>query len=272
MIFVVLFAGIFLILWGVLILAAQPLEHALNYLANRMARFRYGDYLSVIILVMVGAVVTAWAADGFIDLAELLHRNSPLLQKVDAEAHLWAVTQRSAGATTFFSTFTIIGGPLILSVVVAIVTLVLLVKKRFRWAAYLVLTTGFGALLLRGLKTYFARARPDLATAIRQAHGYSFPSGHAMGATVVCGALTYLAFRVCKGWRAKGAALAAGATFILAVAFSRVYLGVHWISDIAAGVSAGLLWITVTTVAYETTRRIRLVRELRRRAKTPETP
>jgi undecaprenyl-diphosphatase len=97
-----------------------------------------------------------------------------------------------------------------------------------------------------------------------------------MGSTIVAGALTYLAFRVCKTWRAKAAALAAGTTFIAAVSFSRVYLGVHWISDIAAGLTAGLVWVTTATIAYEATRRIRLIRELRRRAgvvsKTPETP
>lgn len=270
MVFVVIFAGLFLLLWGFFIVVARPLEHALHVLANRTARFRYGDYLPVVILVVVGFAVSAFAGDAFEDLAELVHGQSPLLHQADTRAHQWASNQRSPGATAFFTTFTVAGGPLFLAVVVVITAVVLLVKRDFRWAAYLVLTTGLGSLLVAQLKIYFARARPDLTVALRHAKGYSFPSGHAMGSTIVAGALTYLAFRICKTWRAKAAALAAGTTFIAAVSFSRIYLGVHWISDIAAGLTAGLVWVTTATIAYEATRRIRLIRELRRRARTPE--
>src|SRR5437870_5881144 len=87
-----------------------------------------------------------------------------------------------------------------------------------------------GALLLMELKRYFARARPDLAEALRRASGYSFPSGHAMGSTIVFGALGYLALRSQRTWRTKAAALAAAVTLIITIALSRVYLGVHWIS------------------------------------------
>src|SRR3989442_15479017 len=95
------------------------------------------------------------------------------------------------------------------------------------------------------------------------APGYSFPSGHAMGSTVVLGALSYLAVRTATQWRWKAAWLALTWTLIAAIALSRVYLGVHWISDVAAGVVAGMLWVGVTTLAYETLRRIRLLRAMR---------
>ena len=270
MLFLLTFTGLFLLLWGAFLIAAAPMEHALAFLANRTARFRYRDYLPVVILVAAGFVVSAFAGDAFEDLAELVRGQSPFLREVDNSAHEWASSLRTTGSTAFFSTFTFAGGPLFLAIAVAIVTIVLLVQKRFRWAAFLALTTGLGALLNMLLKIYFARTRPDLTVALRHASGYSFPSGHAMGSTIVAGALTYLAFRVCKTWRTKAAVLAGGTTFIFAVAFSRVYLGVHWISDIAAGFSAGLVWVTTAVIAYETVRRIRLIRELRRRATTPE--
>ncbi|HUR79773.1 MAG TPA: hypothetical protein VM733_03340, partial [Thermoanaerobaculia bacterium] len=53
------------------------------------------------------------------------------------------------------------------------------------------------------------------------------------------------------------------ATMILAISTSRIYLGVHWISNVGAGIAAGLIWVIAATVAYETMRRIRLVRALR---------
>jgi undecaprenyl-diphosphatase len=249
---------------------APPLERALSWLGNRTARFRYRDYLPVVVLLAAGVIVTANAGDEFLDLAELVHARSPLLQEVDRRAHDWAAAERSTGATAFFTFFTIAGTPVALGGIVAVASAILIFQKRFRWAAYLIFTTVMGALLVLQLKSYFARERPDLAVALRHADGYSFPSGHAMGSTVVSGALAYLALRACRTWRAKAAALAAAATFVLAVAFSRVYLGVHWISDIAAGFAAGLTWITTATVAYEAFRRIRLIRELRRRATTPE--
>jgi undecaprenyl-diphosphatase len=121
-------------------------------------------------------------------------------------------------------------------------------------------------LLVLQLKSLFARARPDLAEALRTADGYSFPSGHAMGSVVVFGALSYLVLRLHAPWRRRAAGLAAAGTFIAAISVSRIYLGVHWISDIAAGLCAGTVWVTVATVAYETFRRIRLIRALRARS------
>jgi undecaprenyl-diphosphatase len=98
---------------------------------------------------------------------------------------------------------------------------------------------------------------------LRDAHGYSFPSGHAMGSAVCFGALAYLALRAIPRWRYRAAAIAFAFTMILAISASRIYLGVHWISDVGAGIAAGLIWVIAATVAHETMRRIRMVRALR---------
>jgi undecaprenyl-diphosphatase len=217
-------------------------------------------YLPLTAIVIGGALLTAWAGDAFLDLAELVHDKSPVLQQIDAGVHDWAVSRRTAGTTRLFVTVTNIGGPAGLAVLVVIVTIALVIRRRYRWAVYLALTTGGGALLNMELKRYFARVRPDVAEMLRLAHGYSFPSGHAMGSTVTFGALSYLAFRVAKTWRWKAAALAFAMTLIVAVSLSRVYLGAHWISDVGAGMAAGAIWVATMTVAYETFRRMRLLR------------
>jgi membrane-associated phospholipid phosphatase len=263
----VLFVTLFLLLFAVLALffrlVGPVLERLLRYAANRTAKFRYRDYLPVVIVLAAGAAVTAMAGDAFLDLAELVHESSPRLHRIDGEVHQWAAASREQGATPFFTLMTIIGTPVGLGVLCAIVAGILIVRGRWRWAAYLFLTGGIGGLLNLQLKAYFARARPELAEALRDAHGYSFPSGHAMGSTMVFGALCYLAFRVIRTWRWRAVALAFNCSMIVAIATSRIYLGVHWISDIAAGIAAGLIWLIATTVAYETFRRIRLVRSLR---------
>jgi undecaprenyl-diphosphatase len=220
----------------------------------------------VFVLLAGGIVATTMAGDAFLDIAESVHANSPRVQQVDAAAHRWAALNRSGGSTAFFVAMTTLGSPVALGTIAAVVAGYLAIRGRWRWAAFLLVSITLGGLLNLALKSYFARARPALAEALRAAHGYSFPSGHAMGSTVTFGALTYLAIRSLHGWKQRSAVLAFSSTLVLAIAISRVYLGVHWISDIAAGIAAGLIWTATTTVAYETLRRIRHVRARRTHA------
>jgi membrane-associated phospholipid phosphatase len=275
------FAGlviVFLVLWGILSLALPHLWAALTALAGRIASLsmRYGfiqraihatsrlrDYLPVVVILVLGVAVVAWTGDEFLDVAELVHAKSPSLQQMDLKAHDWAVTRRTSNATTFFETMSTVGGPAGVGVIVGIALVALLLARHFSRAGYLAVTTSGGGLLDLELKNYFARARPDVAEALRRAQGFSFPSGHAMGSAVVFGALAYVAFRTIRQWRWKAASVAVGITMIISVAISRVYLGVHWLSDVTAGVVCGLLWVTVTTVAYETFRRVHLIRTIR---------
>ena len=264
MLFILGFLLLFVLLWGVFYAAGPLLERLLSRSAQRLARFRYRDYLPVVVLVVIGIGVTATAGDAFLDLAEAMRAGSPEIREADARAHAWARTTRSPGATHFFTVMTIIGTPAGLAVLAALFSIYLFARKRWRWASYLFLTGSIGGLLNLQLKSYFARARPELAEALRDAHGYSFPSGHAMGSTIVFGALAYLSFRILRRWSVRAPALALCCTFIVSICVSRIYLGVHWISDIGAGVAAGLVWLITATVAYEGFRRIRLVRALRR--------
>lgn len=265
MFFLVVFLLVFFFLWLIFLVAEPALERLLKRAAHWTAKFRYRDYLPVAIVLLIGLAATSFAGDAFVDLAELVHSNSTELHDIDARFHAWANDSRTPGATLFFTTMTIIGTPLPLGIVVAVVTGLLLHKQHWRWAAYLVFTCAVGSLLNLLLKTYFHRTRPDLAEALRHASGYSFPSGHAMGSTVVFGALAYVAVRALAHWqwRWRAAALAFAGATILAIASSRIYLGVHWISDVGAGIAAGATWVITSTVAYETFRRIRLLRALR---------
>ena len=266
MLLVLPFLGLFLLFWAILIPAAPVLQRALTWVGSRTARLRYRDYVPVALLLLGGVFAAIFVGDEFLDLAELVHENSPVLREFDARAHEWARTERTAGATLFFTVMTYVGTPVALGIIVTIVVAVLVARGRFRWAAYLALTSALGSLLVVQLKLYYARARPDLAEALRNAHGYSFPSGHAMGSTIVCLAFAYLALRMKRPWKQRAAAIAGLLTVICAISFSRVYLGVHWISDIGAGVAAGTVWVAVTTVAYEASRRIRAIRAMRAKA------
>lgn len=263
MIFALSFLLLFLVLWALFYATLPLLERLLGRAAHWTTKFRYRDYLPVVLILAAGIGAALAAGDAFLDLAELVQSQSPELHRIDGETHRWARTAYSGGSTLFFTAMTLIGTPVGLGLLIAIVLTLLLVRKRWRWAGYLLFTTVIGGLLNLQLKAYFARARPDLAEALRHASGYSFPSGHAMGSTITFLALNYLAFRIVPRWRWRAAAIAFGVSMIAAIASSRIYLGVHWISDIAAGIAAGVIWVAFTTVAYEAFRRIRMIRALR---------
>jgi membrane-associated phospholipid phosphatase len=268
----VAFVVTFLILWAVVYAALPAVRHLGRILAKLLARnaratrfvsttgARFKNYIPVAAILISGLLFTAWAGDAFIDLAEKVHAKNAALQKIDTSIHDWAVSERTAGATTFFTAMTIIGGPVGLAVLLTIIAIILAIRRHWSWLIYLAVTAGGGALLDLELKRYFARARPLAAEMLRRANGYSFPSGHAMGSAVAFGALAYLAFRAIKSWPAKAAVMALCYTLVASIALSRVYLGVHWISDVLAGVTVGTVWVTTTTVAYETLRRIRRMR------------
>lgn len=265
------FSMIFLAAWAILALLAPPVARlaaaVTRELAARAAR-RHSwrsiaslrPYAPVIAAGAAGFLLLLWAGDGFLDLVERLRADSPAMKHADAVAHTFAAAQRSPQLTQFFLAFTWLGNPIVMGGIVATVATALAITKRYRWSLYLTMTTGLGALLNVALKQYFVRPRPDLSIAVRSAHGTSFPSGHAMGAAIVCGALSYLAYRGLRTWRSKAAVLALSVTVALTIALSRVYLGVHWLSDIAAGLTVGVAWVAITTTTYEVVRRIHHLR------------
>ena len=91
-------------------------------------------------------------------------------------------------------------------------------------------------------KAVFERDRPDSSEALASAAGFSFPSGHAMSSLAIYGALTIVAARSFDSPRARMLVAVLALALVLAIGFSRVYLGVHYASDVLAGFIAGLAW------------------------------
>lgn len=256
-------------IWSGLKRIAPRLTHPRIARAWERGRARMGTmhaYLPTMTILAIGIVATLMIGEDFVELAVLLRQESPLVLDVDQMVYRWAASMRSEPATLFFLVFTHIGGPAGLSVI-ALGVAVLLFEQRHRGLSLYVAVTGsMSGLINLLLKEIFARSRPDLAEALRRASGYSFPSGHAMGSMVVFGSLAYVMARIHGRWRPRSATIAALLSSILAVGLSRVYLGVHWISDIAAGYVAGMTWLVVATVTFEAFWRIR---EIRSRPKEP---
>ncbi|MDG2526692.1 phosphatase PAP2 family protein [Stenotrophomonas sp. HITSZ_GD] len=121
-----------------------------------------------------------------------------------------------------------------------LVVLVLVGVRRWREAVFAGVGFVGSALLNVGAKHFFQRERPSLWESIAPESTFSFPSGHAMGSMTLAAVLVALAWRTRWRWPV---ALAAGG-FVLLVGVSRVYLGVHYPSDILAGWCAALAWVT----------------------------
>lgn len=137
---------------------------------------------------------------------------------------------------------TALGSVTVLGLFVAL-ALALLLSLR-RWSEALVVLVGAvgGVAISQALKQLFLRERPDLAYRAVEAANPSFPSGHAMLSAVVFLTLGALAARFSPRRRVKAVALGAAVLLSLLVGASRVYLGVHWATDVLAGWSVGAAW------------------------------
>lgn len=115
-----------------------------------------------------------------------------------------------------------------------------------------------GTLLNWGLKQIFQRARPTVGIYVQALHSYSFPSGHTIAATLFYGLLAYWLGHAYFTAAIKRALLAGAALACIAtVAFSRIYLGVHFLSDVLAAFCVGLAWLAfciTVTFAHEANR------------------
>ncbi|MBI3968657.1 MAG: phosphatase PAP2 family protein [Chloroflexi bacterium] len=153
-------------------------------------------------------------------------------------AGLQQLKSPAADSVAFF--FSALGAELLVVLLIGIVAW-LLWKHRFGAIVALLVVTGGAQLLNNVLKDLFERTRPAPVSAIIPAQAFSFPSGHAMVSAAFYLFLAYLGWRVVQGsWR--GWWVAAMATIILLIGLSRLYLGVHYFTDVVAGYLAGFVW------------------------------
>lgn len=122
-------------------------------------------------------------------------------------------------------------------VVFAIVLIITLLLRRWRTAVWLTVSLAAGWLVNKGLKVLYHRERPQMWDRLVEPDGFSFPSGNAMVSIAFYGMIALILLRSRQGWiRACGAAVL---VIILLIGLSRLYLGVHYTSDIVGGFLAG---------------------------------
>jgi undecaprenyl-diphosphatase len=139
-------------------------------------------------------------------------------------------------------------------------------RSRHHYSVYLLwISLGGARLLNMPLKEWFARPRPAffreeidlLGWTFSFPESYSFPSGHALTSTVIFLTLAYLIARLESTKAMRRDTLAAAVLIVLLVGASRIYLGVHYLSDVIAGILVGFLWATIAALGIEAVRYFR---------------
>jgi len=179
----------------------------------------------------------------------------PLLRIDDgARDELHSVAVAHDGFVTAMKALSTIGGAGTYWVVFGALAAWLLWRRAARLAVFVVVAVGGSSLLNLGVKHAVARARPILDDAVAHANGLSFPSGHAQSAIVAYATLLLVFWPVLHGM-ARRAAVAAAVVMVLAIGFSRVALGVHYVSDVLAGYVLGAAWVAACAAAFNAWRR-----------------
>jgi undecaprenyl-diphosphatase len=183
------------------------------------------------------AFVCTW---GFAELAG--HVRSGATQSFDDAVMRWMAAHQNETMQKAMLEVTALGTGTVVAMIVFIAGMFLWLNKH-KHSAILLLVATFGGLVLNNfLKMGFNRPRPQIFQWATYAVSSSFPSGHAMSSVIVYGTVAYLAARLQQRLASRVLTLTFAAVIILLICASRMYLGVHYPSDIAAGLVIGLAW------------------------------
>jgi undecaprenyl-diphosphatase len=223
-----------------------------KFVARRFAR---GEYLGLHLT--IGLVISLLALWMFGAITEDVLTQDPLTRfDIQVLESLHQIATPSGVA--FFLMISRLGGPVTMSVL-AVAGVVLLVR-RHEWIVLAGWVAAFagGTILDQWLKLVIQRPRPGYAAALLTHPTWSFPSGHAMGALVCYGMLAYVLLILWNpSRRLQIAIVAATALLIVLIGVSRLYLGVHYFSDVVGGYAAGTLWLSACISGVEVARRWR---------------
>jgi membrane-associated phospholipid phosphatase len=174
---------------------------------------------------------------------------------IDAGLETWMHLRATPPLTDIMAAISFLGAPTSLTIVALVGGAVLLWLRRSGEAAVLAAVVIGGNLLNVALKHLIQRGRPVFDDPIFSLPTYSFPSGHAMATTVFYGLLAIHASRIARHRHSVYLAVGTAMAMIVLVCASRIYLGLHYLSDVMAGVSEGVAWLALSLGALQYVRR-----------------
>jgi membrane-associated phospholipid phosphatase len=199
----------------------------------------FGVFLFILLAIFSWAFLEI--ADNF-DGSQIRHFDQKIISIIQGNV--------SDRLTAIMLWITFIGSVKGVAILTFIVFICLFLTRHRLMAMYLAITVTLGAGAFNQiLKLIFKRTRPDIQPIIQES-GYSFPSGHSMGSMILYGSLAFILFKVYKHIWAKIAGAIIGVLLVLIIGVSRIYLGVHYPSDVVGGYLAGAFWILICMCAF----------------------
>lgn len=234
--------------YPVVVRLRERYDRQIRWLLRRLTPGQYlGLHLTVGLLAVIGCVQL------FGELAEGLLTNDPIV-RLDRSVAATLHDAATPVTTTAFLIVTALGS--LETVALLGLSIVAYSGRKRRWLyveVWLVALIG-GVVLNQLLKAFFARPRPVFEDPLAMESTYSFPSGHAMESMILYGMLAYFAVHALSSWRTRTAVVFGATILVLLIGFSRMYLGVHYLSDVAAGYAAGGAWLGVCITGMEVVR------------------
>jgi len=221
-----------------------------GFVAGRFARAEY-----LVIHLTLGFAVSVIVLWIFSTITEDIIHHDPLT-RFDLVLASWMHAHESPTAYQIFHYVSLIGSPLVIGVLAVIVAIVLAVRREWIILSGWLAAFYGGSLLGRILEALVRRPRSQGAEALLGGAAFSLPTGHALGSLIGYGLLAYLLVSfVVKRRALETAVVVAAATLVLAIGFSRLYLGVLYFSDIILMYAAGGVWLAVCITGIEIARR-----------------
>ena len=213
------------------------------------ARFARGEYLGLHLT--VGYLISASALWLFGSITEDVVHNEALTA-VDLSFHTWMRAHATPLGDQIAVAISFLGGPLIMTIIALVVGMILV--RRGAWLMLSVWLAAFvvGAFLDWMLKNTIRRPRPVGAERFLHGVSFSYPSGHSMGSLIGLAMLAYVLFQLWPpAHRHRVVVVIVTVVLVLLVGWSRLYLGVHYLSDVIAGFAAGAVWVTACITGLE---------------------
>jgi undecaprenyl-diphosphatase len=177
--------------------------------------------------------------------------------RLDRDIALWFHEHATAGWTDFFSVVTRLGSSVVLAAVLAVAVIVLARRRLYAELWFLLLAAVGTKVLTEVLKWGFKRDRPAFPDPLATESSSSFPSGHASVSMAVYGSLAIIVVRRLDSTWQRVAVLGGTAVLVGAIGLTRLYLGVHYLTDVLAGYVLALAWTACCALAVLRSRRKR---------------
>jgi len=229
----------------------RPHDHVRRFVTARLSpEGAFGLHLTLGILLILCA---GWA---FADIAAAVESRAAITL-LDAQLADWLHAHGSRGLTIAMLIVTWMHSAWGIAVLALLFAAWLYRQRALYWLLTLALTVPGGLLLNVAVKHVYRRARPHFDDPLLTLSTYSFPSGHTAGATVFYGVLACYLVAHAKGRGQQAAAATFAVLAVALVAVSRMYLGVHYLSDVLGAVAEGSAWLATCVAAVSTLRRHR---------------